>query len=138
MDDVRQQLLRLVPQLAGRKVLIVGDLFLDRYVIGKASRLSREAPIPVLEFIRQFDVPGGAANPAQNICALGAEAIVVGLIGDDEAGTLLLSLLRQVHINHSGVVVDKERPTTIKTRILAEGSLRFPQQVARIDHVDGG
>jgi len=136
MDDVSQQLLRLVPQLAGRKVLVVGDLFLDRYVIGKASRLSREAPIPVLEFIRQFDVPGGAANPAQNICALGAEAIVVGLIGDDEAGTQMLSLLRQVHINHSGVVVDKERPTTIKTRILAEGSLRFPQQVARVDHVD--
>jgi len=136
MDDVRQQLLRLVPQLAGRKVLVVGDLFLDRYIVGKASRLSREAPIPVLEFVRQFDVPGGAANPAQNICALGGEATVVGLVGDDEAGTQLLSLLRQAHINPSGVVVDSERPTTTKTRILAEGSLRFPQQVARIDHVD--
>jgi len=136
MDDARQQLLRLVPQLASHRVLVVGDLFLDRYVVGKASRLSREAPIPVLEFIRQFDVPGGAANPAQNICALGAEAIVIGLIGDDEAGTQLLSLLRRLHINPSGVVVDNERPTTTKTRILAEGSLRFPHQVARIDLVD--
>jgi rfaE bifunctional protein kinase chain/domain len=136
MHDVRQQLLRLIPQLAGHKVLVIGDLFLDQYLVGRATRLSREAPIPVLEFTRQFAVPGGAANPAQNICALSGEATVVGLIGADEAGTQLLSLLRQVQINPSGVVVDDERPTTTKTRILAEGSLRFPQQVARIDHVD--
>jgi rfaE bifunctional protein kinase chain/domain len=136
MDDVRQRLLHLIPQLAGRRVLVIGDLFLDQYVVGRASRLSREAPIPVLEFIRQFDVPGGAANPAQNICALGGEATVVGLIGGDEAGTQLLSQLRRVHINPSGVVVDDERPTTTKTRILAEGSLRFPQQVARIDRLE--
>jgi rfaE bifunctional protein kinase chain/domain len=136
MDDIRQRLQRLIPQLAGHRVLVVGDLFLDRYVVGRASRLSREAPIPVLEFTRQFDVPGGAANPAQNICALGAEATVVGLIGRDDTGTQLLSLLHEARINSDGVVVDHERPTTAKTRILAEGSLRFPQQVARIDYLD--
>jgi rfaE bifunctional protein kinase chain/domain len=90
----------------------------------------------VLEFTRQFDVPGGAANPAQNICALGGEASIVGLIGRDETGTQLLSLLHQAHINSDGVVVDGGRPTTTKTRILAEGSLRFPQQVARVDYLD--
>lgn len=136
MDQVRQQLLLLIPRLAGRKVLVIGDLFLDEYVLGRASRLSREAPIPVLEFVRRFYVPGGAANPAHNICALGGQATVVGLIGRDEAGMQLLSELRRADINPAGVVVDDSRPTTTKTRIMAEGSLRFPQQLARIDHLD--
>jgi rfaE bifunctional protein kinase chain/domain len=136
MDEVRQQLLLLIPRLAGRKVLVIGDLFLDEYVLGQAGRLSREAPIPVLEFLRRFYVPGGAANPARNICALGGQATVLGLIGRDEAGTQLLSELRQVGIDPCGVVEDDSRPTTTKTRIMAEGSLRFPQQLARIDRVD--
>jgi rfaE bifunctional protein kinase chain/domain len=116
--------------------LVIGDLFLDEYVLGRAGRLSREAPIPVLELQRRFYVPGGAANPAHNICALGGQAAVIGLIGRDEAGTHLLSELRRVGISSAGVVVDDSRPTTTKTRIMAEGSLRFPQQLARIDHLD--
>nr|MBC7244037.1 ribokinase [Chloroflexota bacterium] len=136
MNEIRQQLLRLIPRLAGHSILVIGDLFLDEYVLGHATRLSREAPIPVLEFMRRFYVPGGAANPAHNVCALGGQATVIGLIGDDPAGVQLLAELRQVGIDPSGVVVDNSRPTTTKTRILAEGSLRFPQQVARIDHVD--
>lgn len=136
MDEIRQQLLHLVPRLAGHSILIIGDLFLDEYVLGQATRLSREAPIPVLEFVRRFYVPGGAANPAHNICALGGQATVIGLIGDDPAGVQLLAELRRVGIDPSGVVVDNSRPTTTKTRILAEGSLRFPQQVARVDHVE--
>jgi rfaE bifunctional protein kinase chain/domain len=133
MDKIRQQLSHLIPRLAGYRVLVVGDLFLDEYVVGRASRLSREAPIPVLELRRRFYVPGGAANPAQNICALGAQATIVGLIGADEAGTQLLSELERVGINPAGVAIDDSRPTTTKTRIMAEGSLRFPQQVARVD-----
>jgi rfaE bifunctional protein kinase chain/domain len=136
MDEIRQQLLVLIPRLAGHRVLVIGDLFLDEYVLGRAGRLSREAPIPVLELMRRFYVPGGAANPAHNICALGGQATVIGLIGRDEAGTHLLSELRRVGINPAGVVVDDSRPTTTKTRIMAEGSLRFPQQLARIDHLD--
>ncbi|MBC7260934.1 MAG: hypothetical protein H5T63_02885, partial [Chloroflexi bacterium] len=136
MDEIKERLLHLIPRLAGHNVLVIGDLFLDEYVLGQATRLSREAPIPVLEFLRRFYVPGGAANPAHNICALGGHAAVVGLIGGDSAGVQLVSELRQVGIDPSGVVVDNSRPTTTKTRILAEGSLRFPQQVARIDHVD--
>jgi rfaE bifunctional protein kinase chain/domain len=136
MDEIRQQLLVLIPRLAGHRVLVIGDLFLDEYVLGRAGRLSREAPIPVLELMRRFYVPGGAANPAHNICALGGQATVIGLIGRDESGTHLLSELRRVGINPAGVVVDDSRPTTTKTRIMAEGSLRFPQQLARIDHLD--
>lgn len=136
MDEIRQRLLDLIPHLGGHSVLVIGDLFLDEYVLGEATRLSREAPIPVLEFLRRFYVPGGAANPAHNICALGGKAAIVGLIGNDSAGKQLLSELRRVGIDPSGIVVDDARATTTKTRILAEGSLRFPQQVARIDHVD--
>ncbi len=136
VPDIKQQLLSLIPRLAHHKVLVIGDLFLDEYVLGRATRLSREAPIPVLEFVRRFYVPGGAANPAHNICALGSQATVVGLIGQDEAGAQLLSELRRVGIDPAGVVVDDARPTTTKTRIVAEGSLRFPQQLARIDQLD--
>lgn len=136
MDEIRQQLLVLIPRLASHRVLVIGDLFLDEYVLGRAGRLSREAPIPVLELQRRFYVPGGAANPAHNICALGGQAAVIGLIGRDEAGNHLLSELQRVGIHPAGVVVDDSRPTTTKTRIMAEGSLRFPQQLARIDHLD--
>lgn len=136
MDEIREQLLQLIPRLSGHRILVIGDLFLDEYIVGQATRLSREAPIPVLEFIRRFYVPGGAANPAHNIRALGSQATVVGLVGCDENGTRLLAELRRAGINPAGVVEDGGRPTTTKTRVLAQGSLRFPQQVARIDQVD--
>lgn len=122
--------------LTGVRVLVVGDLFLDEYVVGQATRLSREAPIPVLEFVRCFYVPGGAANPAHNICALGGLAEVIGVIGRDEAGERLLGELRKRSIGVGGIVTDPNRPTTTKMRIVAEGSLRFPQQLARVDYLD--
>jgi rfaE bifunctional protein kinase chain/domain len=136
MDEIRRALLQLIPRLANHHILVIGDLFLDEYVVGEAARLSREAPIPVLEFVRRFYVPGGAANPAHNIRALGGQATVIGLIGRDSEGAQLLAELRQVGIDPAGVVTDESRPTTTKTRIMAQGSLRFPQQVARLDHLD--
>jgi rfaE bifunctional protein kinase chain/domain len=116
--------------------VVVGDVFLDEYVVGRATRLSREAPIPVLEFERRFYLPGGAANPSSNVVALGGVARQVGVVGDDEAGQQLLQKLREAGIDATGVVADPSRPTTTKTRIVAQGSLRFPQQLARIDHLD--
>jgi rfaE bifunctional protein kinase chain/domain len=136
MDKIRQEILQLIPRLANHHILVVGDLFLDEYILGEATRLSREAPLPVLEFLRRFYVPGGAANPAHNICALGGQATVIGLIGRDSEGAQLLAELRQVGIDPAGVVADESRPTTTKTRIMAQGSLRFPQQVARLDRLD--
>jgi len=129
-------LLRALPRLRGLNILVLGDLFLDEYVVGRATRLSREAPVPVLEFDRRFYVPGGAANPAHNISALGSNAHQIGVVGDDDSGRKLVGHLRQAGIATDGLVIDPTRPTTTKTRILAEGTLVFPQQIARIDQVD--
>jgi rfaE bifunctional protein kinase chain/domain len=131
----KARLLQSLPKLAGKRILIIGDIFLDEYILGQATRLSREAPIPVLEFAGRRYVPGGAANPSNNIVALGGVAHQVGVIGDDEAGQTLLAKLREAGIDTAGVVTDPSRPTTTKTRIVAQGSLRFPQQLARIDHL---
>lgn len=132
----KERLLSYLPSLRGRRILVIGDLILDEYVFGKATRLSREAPIPVLEFEGRRFVPGGAANPAANVVALGSSAILLGVVGDDEEGKILLEELKKAGIETSGVVTDPSRPTTMKTRIVARGSLRFPQQVARIDRLD--
>ena len=137
MSDIdRDRLIELLPRLRGRRIVVVGDVFLDEYVVGRATRLSREAPIPVLEFERRFYLPGGAANPSNNVVALGGVARQVGVVGDDEAGQQLLQKLQEARIDVTGVVTDPSRPTTTKTRIVAKGSLRFPQQLARIDHLD--
>jgi rfaE bifunctional protein kinase chain/domain len=130
------RLIKLLPRLRERHIVVIGDVFLDKYVVGRATRLSREAPIPVLEFERRFYLPGGAANPSSNIVALGGIARQVGVVGDDETGQQLLQQLREAGIDTTGVVTDPSRPTTTKTRIVAQGTLRFPQQLARIDHLD--
>jgi rfaE bifunctional protein kinase chain/domain len=129
-------LLVLLPRLAGKRILVVGDVFLDEYIAGRATRLSREAPIPVLEFEERRTLPGGGANPAMNVVALGGSAIQIGVIGDDEAGQTLRAQLEQAGIDPSGLVTDPARMTTTKTRIVSRGSLVFPQQLARIDRVD--
>jgi len=129
-------LLTLLPRLAGRCLLVVGDVFLDEYIVGRATRLSREAPIPVLELEERRTLPGGGANPAANIVALGGSAIQVGVVGDDAAGQALRAELEQAGIDPAGLVTDPARLTTTKTRIVARGSLMFPQQLARIDRVD--
>jgi rfaE bifunctional protein kinase chain/domain len=125
-----------LPRLRGQDVLVLGDLLLDEYVVGRATRLSREAPVPVLEFQRRFFLPGGAANPAHNISALGSFAHQIGVVGDDEPGHQLVESLQHAGILTGGLVVDSDRPTTTKTRIVAEGTLVFPQQLARIDRIE--
>ena len=122
-------------RLADRRILIVGDLLLDEYLVGRVKRLSREAPVPVLEQTQTHYLPGGAANPAANIRSLGSQAVVVGLLGQDETARLLRSKLDALDISMAGVVVDGERPTTRKTRIVAEGSYVFAHHLARVDRV---
>lgn len=114
-------------------MLVLGDLILDEYVIGQAKRISREAPVPVLEFQSRRFIPGGAANPAANIVALGSRAVQVGIVGQDEAAQHLSNALRERGMAPNGLVICADRPTTLKTRIMAQMGLRFPQQVARID-----
>lgn len=132
MDEIAD----LVRRLAGRRVLVVGDMFLDRYLQGRATRLSREAPVPVLEQTASFAVPGGACNPASNIAALGSQATMLGVVGDDAAGEELRQRMAAAGIDAAPVVVDRSRPTTTKTRLVAESTLRVPQHLARIDHLE--
>jgi rfaE bifunctional protein kinase chain/domain len=136
MTAVKETLIQAIPKLAQSAILVIGDVLLDEYLIGTASRLSREAPIPVLDFESRRTIPGGAANPAMNIAALGGCAVQVGLIGDDALGSELATSLQQGGINTDGLVVEPGRSTTLKTRVVSAGSLRFPQQLARIDRID--
>lgn len=122
----------LVSQFAAARVLVIGDVILDEYLVGTAARLSREAPIPVLELAERRTIAGGAANPAANIAALGAAAFQAGVVGDDPAGHALRAALRQMNVDDRAVIT-ADRSTPVKTRILAQMGLRFPQQVARID-----
>jgi rfaE bifunctional protein kinase chain/domain len=132
MHDIHE----IIAQLAHQRVLVVGDLMLDDYLVGRAVRLSREAPVPVLEQTHSFSVLGGACNPAHNAIALGSQAVMAGVIGDDEAGQRLLAALGAAGIDPAGVVVDQTRPTTTKTRLVAESALRVPQHLARIDRLE--
>lgn len=125
----------LIPKLSGRHILVVGDIILDEYLIGKATRMSREAPIPVLEYESRQLIPGGAANPSANIVNLNSFATQVGVVGADESGDQLRRILLQRNIDISGIFTDHSRPTTLKTRIMAQMGLRFPQQVARMDRL---
>lgn len=117
------------------RVFVVGDLFLDEYLVGRAERLSREGPVPVLAFERRSSMPGGGANPARNTAGLGARTSQAGVIGDDPAGAELRAALEHAGVSTAGVIVDPTRPTIVKTRVVAEG-LSAPQQVARIDRRD--
>src|SRR5579859_5316027 len=105
-NSKRTALAALVPSLAGHKILVVGDVILDEYLFGRAKRMSREAPIPVLEFERQDHIPGGAANPAMNVAALGSQAIQVGVIGEDADGEKLCHILQDRGVNPAGLIAD--------------------------------
>lgn len=117
-------------QFAGKRVLVVGDLMLDEHVWGTVERISPEAPVMVVQVDSDSDcLPGGAANVANNIRALGGEASVVGVVGDDEGGAILRRVLSDAGVDVSGVFTDVKRPTTRKTRIWAS----HRHQVVRID-----
>ncbi len=113
----------------GRKVLVVGDVMLDEYVWGRVSRISPEAPVMVVDAERHTFVPGGAANVVNNLCALGAKAAIAGVVGEDSAGVTLREKLEEEGADVSALIATGDRPTTLKTRIIAHS-----QQVVRVDH----
>lgn len=117
----------------GRRVVVVGDLMLDEFVWGEVSRISPEAPVPILEARSRSSVPGGAANAAANVASLGGQVALVGCVGADAPGETTRRLVEAAGIDASGFVVDATRPTTLKTRIIARN-----QQVVRIDHETRG
>jgi D-beta-D-heptose 7-phosphate kinase/D-beta-D-heptose 1-phosphate adenosyltransferase len=129
ISDSIPRLKRLIPRLRGKRIGVLGDLMLDRYLWGTASRLSPEAAVPVVDFVSQSECLGGAGNVAANIAALGARVEIFGAMGSDEAGRALQKCLRAANILDKGVVPDGKRVTTVKTRIIARH-----QQVVRVDH----
>ncbi len=110
------------------RILVIGDLMLDRYLWGAVSRISPEAPVPIVEIQNEEHLLGGAANVAMNIAALGGRAHLAGVIGKDEFGKKLSALARKNRLDIAGVFADNGRPTTVKTRIIAHN-----QQIVRAD-----
>src|SRR6266566_1064 len=132
--DPMPRLKRLLPRLKGKRIGVLGDLMLDRYLWGTATRLSPEAAVPVVDFVEQRECLGGAGNVAANLAALGARVEVFGAIGGEkggkgEAGRALRACLRRAGIGDRGVIADAKRVTTVKTRIIAHH-----RQVVRLDH----
>ena len=148
LHDSVPRLKRLIPRLSGHRIGVLGDLMLDRYLWGTASRLSPEAAVPVVDFVSQSECLGGAGNVGANLAALGARVEIFGVIGgeklfvansgrgknrrakiiSDESGRAFLQCLKDAGISHAGVISDAQRVTTVKTRIIARH-----QQVVRVD-----
>ncbi len=114
--------------LLGKRIAVVGDLMVDRYFWGSVMRVSPEAPVPVVEVESESSRLGGAANVGNNISSLGGVPLLIGVIGDDEGGVLLRSLVHEAGFSDEGIIVDASRPTTVKTRVIAHH-----QHVVRID-----
>jgi D-beta-D-heptose 7-phosphate kinase/D-beta-D-heptose 1-phosphate adenosyltransferase len=124
----KSRALRIIENFQRSKVMILGDLMLDRYLWGRVERISPEAPVPVVHIEKETGNLGGAANVAANVNALGARPFLVGVIGDDQYASELKKNLRGKKLSTSGLVTDPRRPTTVKTRIVAHS-----QQVVRVD-----
>ncbi len=129
--------LALIDALQGRTVAVIGDIVADEFVYGRVARVSREAPVLILEYDSTQIVPGGAGNAANNVAALGGRAALVGLIGRDDVGRRLIRAFHQ-RVNASKVVRMAGQPTPVKTRILAGGIHSAKQQVVRVDRGVGG
>ena len=129
--------LALIDTLPGRRVAVVGDAIADEFVYGRVARVSREAPVLILEYDSTEVVPGGAGNAANNVAAMGGSALLAAVVGRDEPGRRLLKSLHR-RVNPRTVIRSPRRGTTIKTRILAGGIHSAKQQVVRIDRLGGG
>jgi D-glycero-beta-D-manno-heptose-7-phosphate kinase len=124
----RDRVLHLIQRMQNSRVAVLGDIMLDRYLIGDTERLSPEAPVPVVTVAERHAALGGAANVAANVVALGAHCLLVGVVGDDVDGAAIRQELAVARLEDRFVLTIAGRPTTSKTRIIARG-----QQIVRID-----
>src|SRR3989344_2327591 len=120
---------KILDRFRGKRVIVIGDSMLDKYVWGEVSRISPEAPVQVIDVQRETFVPGGAANVAMNAAALGARVKMVGITGKDESRATLLRLLEQKGIDVEGMLIEDDKPTTVKMRIMGRS-----QQLLRVDY----
>jgi rfaE bifunctional protein kinase chain/domain len=125
---VKATIQSLFDSFTGMKVLIVGDVMIDAYMWGRVERISPEAPVPVISCTRRENRLGGAANVALNVKALGAEAVLCSVIGNDDNGMLYKELMLEEQLSCEGIVEDRLRPTTVKTRMISGN-----QQLLRVD-----
>ena len=123
-----QRVTKLLTAARRSRILVVGDVMLDQFIWGSVSRISPEAPVPVVDFKSESFMPGGAANVARNLSALGAAPELFGVVGGDDSALRMRELLREQHVGCGGLITHSSRPTSIKTRIVAH-----QQQVVRVD-----
>ena len=126
---MKQRLLKILEQFKGKKILVVGDIMLDKYIWGEVSRISPEAPVQVVHVSRETYAPGGASNVASNISTLNGKALMAGIAGNDEAKNILFEELKNRGINTEGVMIDNDKPTIQKVRIVGRS-----QQLLRVDY----
>jgi D-beta-D-heptose 7-phosphate kinase/D-beta-D-heptose 1-phosphate adenosyltransferase len=124
----RKRAFEIIENFSNSSVLVIGDIMIDHFIWGSVTRISPEAPVPVVEVRSDNYMLGGCANVLNNVFSLGGKAYVTGAIGSDDMGERLLGELRTRHIDTEGIIVEEGRPTTLKTRIVAHS-----QQVVRFD-----
>ncbi len=129
MDVSRKKFTILAKKLKNQKIIVWGDVIIDRYLWGSVNRISPEAPVPVVDIKRESETLGGAANVANNLISLGAKPVLIGVCGRDANAKRLFTILAKKGIDKEKLVIDKERPTTVKTRVVAHN-----QQVVRFDN----
>ena len=123
-----KRLKEILKHFEGQEIIVVGDIMLDHFIKGSVSRISPEAPVPVVDVKNEFYVAGGAGNVAVNLAALGAKPVMISVVGPDAGGDMLKGFLRQKRVNINGISEDTDRPTTQKIRVMAE-----QQQIVRFD-----
>lgn len=126
----------LIAGFAGKRVLVIGDIVADEYLVGQPTRIARDAPVLILELYEERTMPGGATNVAVNARSLGAEVFLAGVVGDDVPGQRLRQAIAELGMYQEGVVSDARRPTSTKTRIVAGSAQMVQHQIVRIDRVD--
>lgn len=131
--DKQRKYREILGRFAGKRIVVIGDLMADRYILGMTSRVSREAPVLILKYDSEIVVPGGAGNAVTNLKAMGGCPVPLGVVGDDEVGLRLIEILNRSGVETSNIVVEPGAITPTKTRILAGGQNTTKQQVIRID-----
>lgn len=131
MRSSKTELREIVEAIVSVKVLVLGDLILDRYIWGKVDRISPEAPVPIVAVTRTEDRLGCAGNVVRNLNEMNVAVVVAGIVGDDLEGEAILRLLESRNTSSDGILVAKGRPTSLKTRVIAQA-----QQVVRVDRED--
>jgi len=130
---LEKSLLTIIQRIEQRNIMVIGDIVADVYLEGKISRISREAPVLILEHSEERVVPGGAANVVHNTATLSGNVYAVGVVGQDYAGQELARILATKNAHTNGLLVDNGRPTITKTRVMAGGQATVRQQIVRID-----